>query len=62
MSTVKLNLREARRTEKMAERFGMPCVTPAMWPWPLDDSLGMRVAMALLDRSLDKGIYEATVQ
>jgi hypothetical protein len=48
--------------EKMAKRFGMPCVTPAMGPWPLEDSLGMKVAMALLDRSLDKGIYEETVQ
>jgi hypothetical protein len=34
-----------------------------MGPWPLEDSLGMKVAMALLDRSLlDKGNYEETVQ
>jgi hypothetical protein len=33
-----------------------------MGPWPLEDSLGMKVAMALLVRSLDKGIYEETVQ
>jgi hypothetical protein len=62
ISTVKSNLREAIRMEKMAKRFGMPCITPVMGPWPLEDSLGMKVAMALLARSLDKGIYEETVQ
>jgi hypothetical protein len=48
--------------EQMTKRFGMPCVTPVVGPWPFDNSLGMKVAMALLDRSLDKGIYKATVQ
>ncbi len=30
--------------------------------WPLVDNLGMKAAMAVLDRSLDKGNYEDTVQ
>jgi hypothetical protein len=48
----------ALRMEKLAKRFGMPCITPAMGLWPLEDSLGMKVAMALLGRCLlDKGIY-----
>jgi hypothetical protein len=29
--------------------FGMPCVAPPMGPWPLEDNLGMKVVMALLD-------------
>jgi hypothetical protein len=62
ISTVKSNLREGIRMEKMSKRFGMPCITPVMGPWPLEDNLGMKVAMALLDRSLDQGKYEETVQ
>jgi hypothetical protein len=48
--------------EKMSKRFGMSCVTPPMGPWPLEDNLGMKATIALLDRSLDKGVYEETVQ
>jgi hypothetical protein len=48
--------------EKMTKRLGMPCVTPFLGPWPLEDTLGMKAAMAVLDRSLDKGVYEDTVQ
>jgi hypothetical protein len=33
-----------------------------MGPWPLEDNLGMKAAIALLNRSLDKGVYEETVQ
>ncbi len=41
---------------------GMPSVTPAMGPFPLEDTSGMKAAVAVLDRSLDKGIYAAQVQ
>jgi hypothetical protein len=61
-SSVGASLREAVRMEKMTKRLGMPCITPPMGPWPLEDVLGMKVALAVLDRSLDKGVYEATVQ
>ena len=61
-STVSSNLREARRMEKMTRRLGMPAITPHMGPWELEDNLGMKAAMAVLDRSLDKGVYEDTVQ
>jgi hypothetical protein len=61
-SSVSASLREAIRMEKMTARLGMPCVTPPLGPWPLEDKLGMKVALAVLDRSLDKGVYEATVQ
>jgi hypothetical protein len=33
-----------------------------MGPWPLEDTQGMRAAIAVIDRSLDKGVYKATVQ
>ena len=33
-----------------------------MGPWPLEDSLGMKGVIAVLDRSLDKGVYEDNVQ
>jgi hypothetical protein len=61
-STVASNLREAMRGEKFATRIGMPSLTPPMGPYPLEDSLGMRVAAAVLDRSLDPGIYDDVVQ
>jgi hypothetical protein len=61
-TTVGSNLREAARTARTENRYGMPSVTPKMGPWPLTDSLGMAVAVAVLDRSLDKGVYEDTVQ
>ena len=40
----------------------MPSVTPEMGPFPLEDSSGMKVAVAVLDRSLDPGIYAEFVQ
>jgi hypothetical protein len=61
-STVGANLLQAIRMEKTSKRYGMPCLTPKMGPWPLEDVLGMGVAVAVLDRSLDKGVYEDTVQ
>jgi hypothetical protein len=33
-----------------------------MGPWPLEDTEGMMAVVAVLDRSLDKGSYEDTVQ
>jgi hypothetical protein len=61
-STVGSNLREAQRMERMTARLGLPAITPLMGPWELADNLGMKAAMAILDRSLDKGLYEDTVQ
>jgi hypothetical protein len=62
-STVAFNLREARRMEKrVADRLGMPSITPPMGPFPLSDECGMKAAIALLDRSLDPGRYSDQVQ
>jgi hypothetical protein len=61
-TTVSANLREAVRMEKFTSRVKLPCVTPAMGPFPLQDDFGMLPAIALLDRSLDKGVYADHVQ
>lgn len=57
------NLRECVRTEASAEKLGIPSITPPMGPFPLQDDLGMRAALAVLDRSQDAtGITEKYVQ
>jgi hypothetical protein len=61
-ATVGANLKEACRMEKTMKKYGFPSTTPPMGPWPLDDTIGMKAAIAVLDRSLDKGIYEDNVQ
>jgi hypothetical protein len=48
--------------EKTMHKYGLPSATPPLGPWPLEDSVGMKAAIAVLDRSLDKGVYEDTVQ
>jgi hypothetical protein len=61
-STVSSNLRSEMRGERTSEQLGMPSVTPPMSPFPLDDSLGMHITVAGLDRSLDPGTYNDFVQ
>jgi hypothetical protein len=61
-TAVASNLREALRMERTTRRLCYPSVTPVMGPWKLADDLDMKAAMAGLDRSLDKGVYEDTVQ
>jgi hypothetical protein len=61
-STVLANLRSAKRMESMADRLGMPSMTPPMGPFPLEDTFGMKAAIAVLDRSLDKGNFAEHVQ
>ena len=61
-NTVRANLREAVRMERFASRVRLPSITPAMGPFPLQDVFGMLPAIALLDRSLDKGVHSDHVQ
>jgi hypothetical protein len=61
-TTVSANLREAVRMEKFTSRVNLPSVTPAMGPFPLQDDFGMLPAIALLNRSLDKGVHADHVQ
>jgi hypothetical protein len=47
--------------EKTTKRLGLPCVTPPLGPWPLEDNLVMKLAMVVPDQLLDKGVNEDTV-
>jgi hypothetical protein len=60
--TVRGNLIEAIRGECYGDRTGMPSTTPAMGPFPLEDTSGMKAALAVLDRSLEAGIHVECVQ
>ena len=60
--TVRGNLIEAVRGERYGDRTGMPSVTPEMGPFPLEDTSGMKAALAVLDRSLNAGIHAEFVQ
>ena len=61
-STVRGNLSEGNRGAKFAARMEIPCLVPEMGPFPLSDTMGMMVAAAILDRSLDPGKTEEFVQ
>ena len=61
-STVQGNLKEAKRVFRFVDRMKIPNIVPPMGPFPLEDVHGMAIACAVLDRSLDKGLYEEFVQ
>jgi hypothetical protein len=61
-TTVSSNLRAGMRVERTSDWLGMPSLTPPMGSFPLEDSLGMRIAFAVLDRSLDPGTYDNFVR
>lgn len=61
-STVHTNLRVIGRAEKSMQRFEFSSVTPPMGPYPFEDTWGMGAAVAVLDKSLDPGSHEETVQ
>jgi hypothetical protein len=50
--TVGSNLKEARCMERTMKKYGLPSTMPPMGPWPLEDTLGMKAAIAVLDRLL----------
>ena len=60
--TVSANLSSVKRIHKSKDKFGMQDLFPLMGPFPLEDTFGMGAAVAVLDRSLDKGQYEECVQ
>jgi hypothetical protein len=50
-SAVAGNLSQARKMEKCGEDIGLGSVAPAIGPFPLEDTFGMKVACVLLQRS-----------
>ena len=61
-STVNGNLIQARRMEHLGDYYGIASVSPALGPFPLEDTFGMKTAVCVLKRSLDKGRTEEHVQ
>lgn len=61
-TTVRANLRGAMRLWETEIKYDLPSTVGPIGPYPLGDELGMSVAIAVLDRSLDKGMYEDHVQ
>ena len=61
-ATVQANLRGLCRMLKTEDRFGFGSVTAPMGPFPLEDTLGIKAALSILDRSLDPGSYSTHVQ
>ena len=61
-SMVKGNLTEGKRGQRFADRMGVESLVPPMGPFPVEDTMGMMCAAAILDRSLDPGSTEEFVQ
>lgn len=62
-TTVKRNLDEAKRSLSIASNFGFAhSLFRPMGPFPPEDTLGIGVAVVMLQRSLDKGKSDKTVQ
>ena len=60
--TIWNNLKELNRMKRTEERFGFDCTTPPLGPFLVNDDLGMKAIVAILDRSLYKGTYGHHVQ
>lgn len=62
-STVKRVLGEAKRGLAIASALGFAhSLFRPMGPFPLQDNMGMGIAIVLLQRSLDKGKHDKTIQ
>jgi len=61
-STVSSNFRRVVALERLGSVLGFPGIVPELGPFPVEDSVGMKLAMAMVLKSLDPGINAATVQ
>ena len=61
-TTVAKNLSQLNRMSRTKNKFGFASTTPPLGPFPVADDLGMKAAVAILDRSLDPGDYSECVQ
>jgi hypothetical protein len=61
-STVRANLREARKLEGIGKSLGMERVTPQMGPYSTEDTVGMGLAVCVLIRTLDPGRTEEVIK
>ena len=58
-ATVKKNLQGLLRSEGTMIRLNLPPMLDFLGPFPLEDIHGMQAAIAVRDRSLDKGLYKS---
>jgi hypothetical protein len=61
-STVRANLRGAKRLEEIGDTLGMRAVCPPLGPYSEEDTFGMGLAVCILIRSLDPGKTEEFIQ
>jgi hypothetical protein len=61
-ATVRGTLRNGRKLEDIVAQLGLSPAVGPMGPYPLEDVVGMKLAIALLVRSLDPGKTERYVQ
>jgi hypothetical protein len=62
-STVGNNFRDLKKFKTIGEeKLGLKTILPEMGPFPLEDTWGIGVAVVILERSMDKGIYRDTIQ
>jgi len=61
-STVSANFRRAVSVEKLGTVLGLEGVIPPLGPFPLVDSVGMKLALVMVLKSLDPGVNAPTVQ
>jgi hypothetical protein len=61
-STVRANLRGAKRLEEIGDTVGILAVSPPMGPYSTEDTFGMGLAVCILLRTLDPGKTEALIQ
>jgi len=61
-STVGSNFRRAIALEKLGTALGFQGIIPELGPFPAADTVGMKLAMAMVLKSLDPGVNAPTVQ
>jgi hypothetical protein len=61
-ATIANNFRDLKKLAKIEQEVGLNNTLPDMGPFPLEDTWGMSVAVGMLYRSLDAGMYRDTLQ
>jgi hypothetical protein len=61
-STVRANLRGARKLEGIGRSLGIESVSPHLGPYSTQDTMGMGLAVCILIRTLDPGRTEELIQ
>ena len=60
--TVGATKREGVKIGKLGDSMGLSNIIPATGPFPVEDTMGMGIAVCMLQHSLDKGRYQNNLQ